>query len=168
MVEVAIDTLVICTMTALVMLIGKFNGIEPTGDGMRDAMNAFSGFIPFAELPITIAIIVFVFCTLICWFYYGSESLSYLNGKRSRPTVYIIIFTLSCIAGAVMSGGLVWSLSDLAVSLMTILNIAAILCGLPEIKHETDRFFSGRTANEKVSTKAISEKTCGISDSKTA
>lgn len=150
MVEVAIDTLVICTMTALVVLIAQAKGVIPTGDGMRDALDSFGQFIPHADLPITIAIIVFVFCTLLCWYYYGSESLAYLTKHDKRGWLYPVIFTLSCIAGA-LYGGIVWSLADLSISLMTIVNLAAIFANLPEIKRETERFFTKdkRRASDK-------------------
>ena len=139
-VEVAIDTLLICTMTALVVLCAQLRGVIPTGDGMRDALDSFGQFIPHADLPICAAIIVFVFCTLLCWFYYGSESISYLTKNRCPKHIYPVVFTLCCVFGA-LYGSVVWSLADLSVSLMTIVNLAAIMTSLPEIKQETVRFF---------------------------
>ena len=139
-VEVAIDTLLICTMTALVVLFAQLRGVIPTGDGMRDALDSFGQFIPHADLPICLSIIVFVFCTLLCWFYYGSESISYLTQNRCPKYIYPVVFTLCCVFGA-LYGSVVWSLADLSVSLMTIVNLAAIMTGLPEIKRETVRFF---------------------------
>ncbi|MCI8389012.1 MAG: sodium:alanine symporter family protein [Clostridiales bacterium] len=140
-IEVFVDTIVICSMTAFVVLIGEARGILISADGMAAALNAFECFIPFAKLMITVAILVFAFCTIICWFYYGTESLGYLTKNTHIRKLYTIIYAVCIVLGALASDGLVWSLADFTVSAMTAVNIVAVMLYVPEIKYETELYF---------------------------
>lgn len=142
-VEVIIDTPVMCTLTALVVLISEKYGISLTGDGMSIAVDSFGRFIPFSEYIICAAITVFAFCTIICWFFYGSESLRYLNKKASSrlKSAYLVIYSLCTFLGAVGGSDFLWGLSDLTISCMTALNILILLICRKEIKRETDVYF---------------------------
>lgn len=140
MAEVAVDTLVICTLTALTVLIGAENGLAVGEDGMKTAIADFGLFIPFADKLISISTIIFAFCTMICWYYYGSESLAYLKlGRLSR--IYPFAFAAVCLLGAAFGGSMVWGLNDLLVSLMTVVNLSAVAACSGEIRKSTDDFF---------------------------
>ncbi len=141
MCEVAIDTLIICTLTALVVLIGEKRGVAITSDGMLAASSAFGRFIPFSELILCASVAVFAFCTVVCWFYYGTESLAYLTKTKYAKNIYLIVYSLCAAIGATASNEAVWSLSDLAISLMCCINLVAVMLASSEIKHETDKFF---------------------------
>lgn len=144
MVEVFVDTIVICTLSALVVLIGVRRGALLSNDGMTMAINAFGRFIPFANELLFIAVLVFAFCTIICWFYYGSESLRYLFGEknhRSSTYIFLFVYTAFVLAGSIISGEILWSFSDFTISLMTIINVFSLFLSFGEIKKSTDEFY---------------------------
>lgn len=143
MFEVFVDTIVICTLTAFTVLIAEKHGIAAVSDGMASAIAAFGQFIPFSEPILCAAVIIFAFCTIVCWFYYGTESLSFLcqNHCGIWKKLYLIIYSLCAVFGAAASAETVWSLSDLSISAMTAVNITAILLSVKEVKYETDRYF---------------------------
>ncbi len=144
MFEVFIDTAVICTLTALCVLIAEKKGIAPTLDGMSTAIASFGNFIPFADMILCAAVVVFAFCTIICWFFYGTEALGYLrNGKHCGfyQKFYLAAYSVIAVIGSVMPPDAVWSLSDLTISMMSALNITALLLSVKEIKKETEKYF---------------------------
>ncbi|MBQ8510535.1 MAG: sodium:alanine symporter family protein [Clostridia bacterium] len=141
MFEVFADTIVICTLTAFVILLAEDAGVSPVADGMAAAGAAFGHFLPFAKPLLCAAILVFAFCTVVCWFHYGSESLAYITRSRRARTVYTLLYAVSVTLGALLSDGLVWSLADFTVSVMTAVNITALLLYAGEIKRETDNYF---------------------------
>lgn len=141
MCEVAIDTIVICTLTAFVVLIAEKHGVALSMDGMAGAANAFGRFIPFSGLILCAFVAVFAFCTIVCWFYYGTESLSYLTNSRRVGEIYLVIYSLCAALGCVSKSTTVWSLSDLTISAMCAVNLIAVMLGSREIKDETDKYF---------------------------
>ena len=150
--EVVIDTAVICTLTAFSVLIAESHGVKLTSDGMLTAALSYSRFIPFASPILAVSVPVFAFCTVICWFYYGSESLSYLvkgRGGRILCSAYLCVYSISAAAGAVFDGEWLWSLADLVISAMTALNICFLMLSLKEIKEETDNYFFVKTKEKK-------------------
>ena len=99
--EPFIDTVVICTMTALVIIIFNFDGgaFEYGGDGLGAVMidgvayegagitsQAFAQYIPYSNVFLTVAVVLFAVSTMISWSYYGLQSWKFLfgRGKRSR------------------------------------------------------------------------------------
>ena len=143
--EVVIDTPIMCTLTALVVLIGQRTGISLQSDGMTVAADAFGEFIPFSEYILALAVIVFAFCTIICWFFYGAESLRFINKKGLKWAKYVYLFTYAVCTflGAVGASELLWGLSDLTISIMTAVNIAVILICRRQIRAETSDYFGG-------------------------
>ena len=144
MAEVFIDTVVICTLTAFSVLIAERHGVALNTDGMISAVASYARFIPFAAPIMAISVLVFAFCTMVCWFFYGSESLAYLTKNKRAPVfngLYLCIYSLCTLIGAVSSGEWLWGLSDLVISVMTAVNIAVLLLSCREIKAETDAYF---------------------------
>ncbi len=141
MAEVFIDTVVICTLTALSVLIGERHGIRLSADGMRCASAVYARFIPLADVILCIAVTVFAFCTIVCWYYYGSESLSYLTKNSRAGRLYLLMYTVSVLLGAVLPTEGIWEMCDTVISLMTAVNTAVLLIYSREIKAETDREF---------------------------
>lgn len=81
MVEVIVDTPILCTLTALVMLIADMRGLTLPTDGTEAALAAFGGLFPHSRLLICVFMTVFAIATILCWFYYGSEALRFLFGS---------------------------------------------------------------------------------------
>ncbi len=144
MAEVFIDTAVMCTLTALSVLIGERHGIAIVADGMISVNSVFGRFIPFAGPIISASICIFAFCTMVCWFFYGMEALAYLTGSRRVQTLYLVLYSICALVGSVSDSSLVWGLSDLTVSMMTALNIAVLITYAKDVKKETDGYFFGR------------------------
>ncbi len=142
MLEVFIDTGVICALTALSVLIAEERGVELTSDGMRTAIAAYGEYVPFAAELLSVAIFVFAFATLLCWYHYGRETLTFLTQGRGGARLYTVAFLGSIALGALAEPELLWELSDLAVSLMTFINLTAVMLSFGEVKRETDNYFS--------------------------
>ena len=142
MVEVFIDTFVLCTATALVVLIAYSEGL-PLSGGMSLALSAFGRLVgSWTAIPIALSVLLFVYATVICWCYYGECAVSYLfGGRRGARGVYLFLFHGFLWVGAVFTDEAVWLLSDLSISLMTVLNLIALLYLMPVVRKETKKAF---------------------------
>lgn len=139
MTQTFIDTLVICTMTALVILTANSwtLGLSP-GELTSASMAETLG--PSGSIIVAISTALFAYSTLIGWNYYGEKAIEYLFGPRFIA-VYRVIFTGAVIVGATTSLELVWNFSDLMNGLMAIPNLIGLLLLSKIVKAETDRFF---------------------------
>ena len=139
--EPLIDTVVICTMTALVILTvsGNFaytdaNGVEQIAkhawqtnmEGARITSEAFGAGIPGGSYIITFALMVFAFTTILGWSYYGERSISFLFGEKA-VFPFRILWCVLVFCGAVLSVRAVWTLGDIGNALMTAPNLVAVL-----------------------------------------
>lgn len=136
-----IDTLVVCTLTGLVIIVtGAWQG-SAEGAGMSQA--AFSGTIPFGGELIAICLSLFAFTTLLAWSYYGERCAQYLFGERV-VTPFRILWVLAIPLGANMSLGLVWILADILNGLMAIPNLIALLALSGVVVGLTKEYFANR------------------------
>lgn len=139
--EVFADTIVICTLTAFVLLVAWEKGSE-CDNGMELVLSAFGNEIgAWAEYVIGASILAFAFSTVICWAFYGKLCLSYLTKSRKAPVFYIIIYLALIAFGTLLSQEAVWHTADFGVALMTALNLPALLLLRKEIKRETEVLF---------------------------
>ena len=122
------DTLLVCSCTAFIILIGGGYAQGDT-DGIRLTQTALSHVIgPAGGIFVAIAIFLFAFSSLIGNYYYGETNIRFLTSRRWVMTAYRLCSAGICVvAGAVMSLRLVWSLGDLCMALITAVNLAAIL-----------------------------------------
>jgi AGCS family alanine or glycine:cation symporter len=141
MTQTFIDTIVVCTMTGLVIIIsgawtsGK-NGAELTSVAFDTAMPGNWG-----GLIVTLSLILFAYSTIIGWCYYGEKSMEYLWGEKViKP--YRFVWVLFVALGAVLKLDLVWNLSDAFNGLMAFPNLVALLMLSPVIAKETREYFS--------------------------
>jgi AGCS family alanine or glycine:cation symporter len=139
-----IDTLIICTLTALVIILtGAWtSGIE--GVGMTLA--AFStglgriGLEGMAGHVVAGGLLLFAFSTIISWSYYGSRGAEYLLGEKSiKPYQYL--YGVFVFLGAIGKIEIVWHFVDMVITFMTIPNLIAILLLAPVVKKETEKYF---------------------------
>lgn len=136
MFEVFADTLVVCTVTALVILTsGVYDmqgvltltarGGEPlSGAPLTSA--AFGSAIPFGDKFVALSILLFAFCSLISWSYYGERSIEYLIGPKA-VIPYKMFFILIIYVGCTSSLDFVWSISDTFNGFMAVPNLTALL-----------------------------------------
>lgn len=139
MTQTFIDTLVVCTMTALVILTSDawrqgVGAAELTSVSMAATLG-HSG-----TLIVALATALFAYSTLIGWNYYGEKAVEYLFGPRAIR-IYRIFFIAAVIVGATTSLEFVWNFSDLMNGMMAIPNLIGLLLLSKVIRAETERYF---------------------------
>lgn len=153
--EVFADTIVVCTMTAVVVLSsGAINlstgAVEP---GTVDATLVASAFGSIFGKPgewfIAIAVLLFAFTTVLGWSHYGSKAVEYLFGVKGTK-VYKVIFVLMMISGAVMTSSLAWDISDTFNGLMMIPNLIGVLALTPLVVKITNNYVARKIKGEDV------------------
>ena len=163
--EPFIDTVVICTMTALVIIITGQLMVDPatglylteggrivteggvSGVGLTSAAfaNAFSWF-PYV---LAIAVILFAFSTMISWSYYGLKAWTYLFGEgKTKEIVFKVIFCIFVVIGAAANLGPVIDFSDAAIFAMAVVNIIGLYCLMPIVKRELQSYLARLESGE--------------------
>ena len=155
--EPFIDTVVICTMTALVIIIYNTGGIFSYGDaggggvmidgelmqGAQITSKAFGAYIPFAGPFLTIAVVLFAVSTMISWSYYGLQSWMYLFGKsRVADLSYKLLFLIFIVIGAAGDMSSVWGFSDAMILALVFPNMLALFILFPKVKEELSKYLS--------------------------
>ena len=160
--EPFIDTVVICTMTALVIII--FNGDSTVFDyggvggkvvidgvvveGAAITSAAFSKYIAFAEPFLTIAVVLFAISTMISWSYYGLQSWMYVFGKSKVADLsYKILFLIFIVIGAAGDMSAVWTFSDAMILALVFPNMIGLMLLFPKVKEELTLFLSAIKGN---------------------
>tara|TARA_B110000467_G_scaffold161810_1_gene183673 strand:+ start:1837 stop:3366 length:1530 start_codon:yes stop_codon:yes gene_type:complete len=153
--EPFIDTVVICTMTALVIVIFNFGGyFEYGGDGLGTVMidgvpyegagitsQAFSEYIPFSDVFLTVAVVLFAISTMISWSYYGLQSWKYLFGRGNLADItYKLLFCTFIVIGAAASMNSIWAFSDAMIFAMVFPNMVGLFFLFPVVKKELEKY----------------------------
>ena len=142
--EVFCDTIVICTLTALIVLCG--NGVEgvPYGQAANQTLTTagFCAVYPeqIATTAVAIALSLFAFSTILGWGVYGGRTAEYVFGEKAS-TPYKIIYCLMVAAGAVINLQLVWDISDTLNGLMSIPNLIGVLLLSPVVVKLAKEYF---------------------------
>lgn len=139
MTEVFIDTLVICSTTAFVILLSP--EVWQSGlDSSRLTAHAFETFLPgLGSLVVALSLAVFAYSTLIGWSYYGEECIEYLLGMHARGP-YRVAFCALIVVGALLKVDLVWNFSDTMNGCMAIPNLIGLL-GLSGVVYRQTRSY---------------------------
>lgn len=125
--EVFFDTVLLCTVTGLVILLSS-EGEPVSENGMHLVIFSFARYYGRrATYFISLAVMIFALATVVCWGYYGKLCLEYLTRSASASRIYELLYCLSVIPAAMLPETSVWMLSDLATALMTVLNLTAVL-----------------------------------------
>lgn len=163
--EPFIDTVVICTMTALVIVItGQLKIDTATGlyivengkiateggvSGVALTSAAFGSAISWFPYLLAVAVILFAFSTMISWSYYGLKAWTYLFGEgKAKELSFKIIFCLFVIVGAAASLGPVIDFSDAAIFAMAVVNISALYVLMPVVKELLNSYMSRLKSGE--------------------
>ncbi len=118
--EVFIDTTVLCTLTALVIILSG----TVVDDAMKTVVLSFSTFLgKFGEYFIILSCLFFAFATVICQYYYAEKSLNFITNRKSAKIVFSVFFILICALCAFIPMDAVWQISDLVIAIMAIVNI---------------------------------------------
>jgi AGCS family alanine or glycine:cation symporter len=138
MTQTFIDTLIVCTMTGLVLIL---TGAWSNGQtGAELTTTAFAAGMPGGAYVVTIGIILFAYSTMLGWCYYGEKAMEYLFGIKSIMP-YRIVFIALIGVGAIAKLSFVWNLSDTLNGLMAIPNLIGLLLLTPVIVSETKKYF---------------------------
>lgn len=133
--EVFADTIVLCTATALVILV---SGIDITSGGVMMTVTAYSSVLGgFADWFFCAAVFCFGYATLLCWGNYGLESVRFLSGKKRWRVLYVLAFGFCILFGVRVAPEFVWSIGDFGIAAMTVINLCALLLLRKEIRGET-------------------------------
>jgi len=138
------DTVVVCTLTGLVIVItGMHEGVSGGGTdkGIELTSQAFEQVISWFPYVLTACVILFAFSTMISWSYYGQQAWAYLFGKSKVAEVtYKAIFCLFIVAGASLSLGAVIDFSDAMLFGMAVFNLIGVWILFPVVKEELVKF----------------------------
>ncbi|NRB62172.1 MAG: alanine:cation symporter family protein [Saprospiraceae bacterium] len=146
--EPFIDTVVVCTMTALVIIITNGNGDimtygQQAPDGVRATSAAFASVIPWFPYVLAIAVVLFAFSTMLSWSYYGLHSWMYLFGRtKTMDYTYKILFCIFVVIGSSASLGAVTDFSDAMIFAMVVPNMIGLMFLLPEVKKALQSYTS--------------------------
>ena len=134
-----IDTLIICTMTGLVLVVtGVWDG-ELYGAAMTSA--AFSSQLPFGDIILTLCIILFGFTTMLGWSYYGERCAEFLLGPKVIVP-FRVLWVVGIFLGTQMSLELVWKMSDVLNGMMAIPNLIALVFLAPVVFRLSREYFA--------------------------
>ncbi len=154
--EVFADTMVICTMTALVVLTSGMVDLS-TGvmmDGVTDATvvaSAFSSvFGKAGEMFVAVAILLFAFTTVLGWSQYGAKAVEYLGGKKAKQA-YQVFFVLLILSGALMTSSLAWDISDTFNGLMMIPNLIGVVVLSGQVRKITQNYIDRKIKHKDIS-----------------
>lgn len=146
--EPFIDTVLVCTMTALVIVITNMNGDIMTygteiKEGVDATSNAFASQISWFPYVLAVAVILFAFSSMISWSYYGFQAWSYLFGKnKTTEYSYKLVFCLFTIVGAAASLGSVIDFSDAMIFAMMVPNIIGLVLLSPKVRSELNKYMN--------------------------
>ncbi len=160
--EPFIDTVVICTMTALVIIIFNFGGAFQYGgegsvmidgiayEGAGITSKAFAQYIPYSNVFLTIAVVLFAVSTMISWSYYGLQSWKFLFGRgKTADLVYKLLFLTFVVIGASASMKSIWDFSDAMIFAMVFPNMIGMFFLFPVVKKQLNRYLEAiKTSKE--------------------
>jgi len=165
--EPFIDTVVICTCTALVIVVTGVLQLDPaTGlyvwnaeagriatqgnlTGVELTSAAFESSFSWFPYVLAVAVILFAFSTLVSWSYYGLKAWTYLFGEgRTRETTFNVIYCLMVIVGAAINLGHVIDFADAAIFSMALINITGLYIMMPEVKKDLASYLARLKSGE--------------------
>ncbi len=142
LVEPFIDTMVVCTMTALVLI---FTGMHEVGGGMKGVeltSDAFGSVISWFPAVLALAVFLFAFSTMVSWSYYGMRSWTYLFGQSKKSEIiYKVLFLIFVVVGASVSLGAVLSFSDMMILAMSFPNIIGLYIMSAEVRADMENYW---------------------------
>ena len=163
--EPFIDTVVVCTMTALVIVISGVLTIDPaTGQyaiaagqiitpggitGVELTSVAFAQGLSWFPYVLAVAVVMFAFSTMISWSYYGLKAWTYLVGEgKKRELVFKLSYCVFVVIGAAAQLGAVIDFSDAMIFAMAVVNITALYFLMPIVKREATSYFARLRSGE--------------------
>ena len=152
--EPFIDTVVICTLTALVIITFNSTGVFSYGgqdggvmidgimyEGAGITSKAFAEYIPYSDIFLTVAVVLFAVSTMISWSYYGLQSWKYLFGRGEKSDLtYKLLFLSFIIIGSAASMNSIWAFSDAMIFAMVFPNMVGLYILFPVVKQQLSKY----------------------------
>lgn len=147
--EPFVDTIVVCTMTALVLIFSGYAHDTQGLEGSALTSAAFSSVLPWFKYVLLVAIILFAFSTMISWSYYGMKSWTFLFGNTKKmENLYKIFFLIFVVLGSSASLGAVIDFSDMMILGMAFPNILGLYFLSGEVKDDLKDYFKRLKSGE--------------------
>ncbi|GGD14620.1 alanine/glycine:cation symporter family protein [Flavobacterium orientale] len=147
--EPFVDTIVVCTMTALVLIFSGFAQDTQGLVGSALTSAAFSSVFPWFQYVLLVAIILFAFSTMISWSYYGMKSWTYLFGNTKKmENIYKLLFLVFVVIGSSASLGAVMDFSDMMILGMAFPNILGLYFLSSEVRDDLKDYFKRLKSGE--------------------
>lgn len=151
--EPFIDTVVICTMTALVIIISgelaalQGSTVSGTAQGVQLTSQAFASVVSWFPYLLTVAVFLFAFSTIITWAYYGAKAASFL-ARESKVVLYgfKVFFLAMAVVGCTMNLGSIVDIADALLFIMAIPNLIGVYMLFPVVKRELNGYLARRKA----------------------
>ncbi|MAQ41150.1 amino acid carrier protein [Mesonia oceanica] len=139
--EPFIDTVVVCTLTALVLVFTGMHEVEGIG-GVELTSDAFASVISWFPYVLAAAVFLFAFSTMISWSYYGMRAWTYLFGRSKKSEmIYKFLFLIFVVVGASISLGAVLVFSDMMILAMSFPNIIGLYIMSGEVREDLKEYF---------------------------
>ena len=146
--EPFIDTVVVCTLTALVLIFTGMHEVEGMA-GAQLTSDAFGSVVSWFPYVLTLAVFLFAFSTMISWSYYGMRAWTYLFGKSKRSEIiYKVMFLMFVVIGASVSLGAVLDFSDMMILAMSFPNIIGLYIMSGEVRSDLRAYMKKLKAGE--------------------
>ena len=153
--EPFIDTVVICTLTALVIITFNSTGVFAYGgeggvmidgvmyEGAGITSKAFAEYIPYSDVFLTVAVVLFAVSTMISWSYYGLQSWKFLFGRGEKSDLtYKLLFLSFVIIGSAASMNSIWAFSDAMIFAMVFPNMVGLYILFPVVKEQLTKYLN--------------------------
>jgi len=148
LIEPFIDTVVICTLTALVLIFTGMHEVEGIG-GVALTSSAFATVMPWFPYVLSLVVFLFAFSTMISWSYYGMRAWTYIFGKSNRSElIYKGMFLVFVVIGASVGLGAVLDFSDMMILTMAFPNIIGLYIMSGEVRKDLDEYTRKLKAGE--------------------
>ncbi len=146
--EPFIDTVVVCTCTALVIILTGFY-TQNTMNGVALTSAAFASILPWFPYMLAIIVFLFAFSTMLSWSYYGLKAWTYLFGEKPGTSlVFKILFCIFIVIGSTMSLDKVTDFSDAMIFAMSFPNIIGLYILAPEVKRDLESYLTRLKSGE--------------------
>lgn len=140
-IEVFVDTVLLCTLTAfsILLVFGESAYEFESGEEMKLIIAAYGAvFGKSSALLMTVMVFFFAFATIICWAYYADVTLGYLTSSKLAANIFKIVYIICIFIGSCHISDAIWTVSDIALCFMTLINLIILFLMRKEIKFETE------------------------------
>jgi AGCS family alanine or glycine:cation symporter len=152
--EPFIDTVVICTMTALIIIVsGQY--LQPGLDGVALTSGAFASVFSWFPYVLTVVVFLFAYSTMITWGYYGTKAIGFLTGESVLAmNLFKAVFLVMTVVGCSMQLGSIVGIADAMLLLMSVPNLIGVYLLMPVVKRELDSYLARLASGEIRSNRA--------------